>query len=130
MSEIINIAEKLCEELAEYNAELLFVPEFELHELEEMKIVVVPIAAEFKSLSRASHEELLKVQIGILKRCTEDDVSELLDFSQDLGLSFLNKKIDKATCLSVTFNPIYSAEHLRERNQFTSVIELSFKLVK
>ena len=30
-------------------------------------------------------------------------------------------------CVGVAFNPIYSPEHLRERGQFTSVIELSFK---
>ncbi len=130
MSEVLSIAELICDELAKYKAELLFVPEFELHELEEMKIVVVPTATEYKTLSRSAHEELMKVQIGILKRCTEDDVKELLQFSQDLGLSFLNKKLGEAMCLSVAFNPIYSAEHLRERNQFTSVIELTFKLVK
>ncbi len=130
MSDILSLAQKVCEELAKYEAKLLFVPEFELHELDKMKIVVVPTATEYKMLSRISHEELLKVQVGILKRCTEDDVSELLEFSQELGLSFLNKKIDKAVCLSVAFNPIYSAEHLRENNQFTSVIELTFKQIK
>ncbi len=130
MSEVVNIAKKVCEELAKYKAELLFVPEFELHELDEMKIVVVPTATEYKTLSRSSHEELLKVQIGILKRCTEDDIPELLEFSQELGLSFLNKKLGQAMCLSVAFNPIYSADHLRERNQFTSVIELTFKQIK
>ena len=30
----------------------------------------------------------------------------------------------------VIYNPIYSPEHLRERGQFTSVIELVFKVLK
>ena len=30
-------------------------------------------------------------------------------------------------CIAVGFNPIYAADQLRERNQFTSVIELTFR---
>ena len=62
MSEVLKLAEAVTAELAEYNAELLFYPEFELRDLETMKVAVVPVATEYKTLSRASCEELLKVQ--------------------------------------------------------------------
>ncbi|WP_176014457.1 hypothetical protein [Victivallis sp. Marseille-Q1083] len=130
MSEVLKIAEAVADQLAEYQAEVQFAPEFELRDLEEMRVVVVPLSTEYKTLSRANHEELLKVQIGILKRATEDDLTELLRFTEKLGLDFLNQKILDATCLVVAYNPIYSADHLRERNQFTSVIELTFKKIK
>jgi hypothetical protein len=80
-------------------------------------------------VSRSAHEELLKVQIGFLKRGCEDDLSGLLQTVEALGLSFLNKKLLNATCVCVAYNPIYSPEHLRERGQFTSVIELTFKKI-
>ena len=130
MSEVLKLAEAVAAELAEYHAEVLFFPEFELRELEEMRVVVVPLATEYKTLSRANHEEILKVQIGVLKRGCEDELPELLKLVEGLGLGFLNKKLAGATCVCVAYNPIYSAEHLRERGQFTSVIELSFKLIK
>lgn len=130
MSEVLKIAESVASELAEYQAKVQFAPEFELRELETMRIIVVPSAPEYKTLSRSTHEELLKVQIGILKRATEDDLPELLRFAEGLGLGFLNKKLAGATCLIVAYNPIYSADHLRERGQFTSVIELTFKLIR
>ena len=131
MSEVLKIAEAVAEELAEYHAEVVFFPEFELRELDEMRVVVVPLATEYKTLSRgAAHEELLKVQIGFLKRGCEDNLSDLLRLVEGLGLGFLNKKLAGATCVCVAYNPIYSAEHLRERGQFTSVIELSFKLIR
>ena len=130
MSEVLKIAEVVAAELAEYHAEVVFFPEFELRELDEMRVVVVPLATEYKTLSRAAHEELLKVQIGFLKRGCEDNLPDLLRLVDGLGLGFLNKKLAGAMCVCVAYNPIYSAEHLRERGQFTSVIELTFKLIR
>ncbi len=130
MSEVLKIAEAVAEKLAEYRAEVLFFPEFELRELEKMRVVVVPLAEEYKTLSRSSHEEILKVQIGFLKRGCEDELPELLKLVEGLGLEFLNLKLAGAMCVCVAYNPIYSPEHLRERGQFTSVIELSFKQIR
>lgn len=130
MSEVLKIAEAVAAELVDYHAEVVFFPEFELRELDEMRVVVVPLATEYKTLSRAAHEELLKVQLGFLKRGCEDNLPDLLRLVEGLGLGFLNKKLAGATCVCVAYNPIYSAEHLRERGQFTSVIELSFKLIR
>ena len=127
MSEVLKIAEAVAAALEEYHAELLYSPEFELRDLETMRVVVVPAGIEYKTLSRASHEETLKISVGILKRATEDDLPELLQFIESLGLGFLNRKLAGATCLAAAYNPLYSPEHLRERGQFTSVIELTFK---
>ena len=72
MSDILTLARAVAEELKEYKAELLYFPEFELRDLDDLRIVVVPAGTQYKTLSRAAHEELPKVQIGILKRCRED----------------------------------------------------------
>lgn len=130
MSEVLKIAEAVTAELAEYNAELVFFPEFELRELETMRVAVVPTGTEYKILSRSSHEEVLKVAIGFLKRGCEDELSELLKLVEGLGVGFLGRNLAGATCVAVAFNPIYSPDHLRERGQFTSVIELSFKQIR
>lgn len=130
MSEVVKIAEVVTAQLTEYNAEMQFAPEFELNDLREMKVVVVPLGTEYKLLSRVSHEELHKISIGVLKRADEKDLPDLLRFVEQLGVSFLNKKVGTATCIGVAFNPIYSAEHLRTRRQFTSVIQLTCKLIR
>ena len=127
MSAVVTLAAEVALELADFHAEVLFFPEFELRDIEEMKVIVVPLAEEYKPLSRTQHEEILKVQVGFLKRGCEDELPELLRTVEKLGLGFLNKQLVGATCVGVAFNPIYSPEHLRERGQFTSVIELSFK---
>ena len=127
MSAVVTLAAEVALELADFHAEVIFFPEFELRDIEEMKVIVVPLAEEYKPLSRTQHEEILKVQVGFLKRGCEDELPELLRTVEGLGLGFLNQKLAGATCVGVAFNPIYSSEHLRERGQFTSVIELSFK---
>lgn len=130
MSEVLNIANAVAEELSDYHAEVSYFPEYELRDLDTMRVAVVPLSTAYKSVSRSAHEELPKVQIGILKRCDEDRLDAMLQFVESLGLGFLNKKLAGATCICVAYNPIYSPEHLRERGQFTCVIELTFKLVK
>ncbi len=130
MSAVITLAEAVAETLADFHAEVLFFPEFELRDIEEMKVIVVPLSEEYKPLSRTQHEEILKVQVGFLKRGGEDELPELLRTIEGLGLGFLNRQLAGATCVGVAYNPIYSPEHLRERNQFTSVIELAFKLFR
>ena len=127
MSAVVTLAAEVALELADFHAEVIFFPEFELRDIEEMKVIVVPLAEEYKPISRTQHEEILKVQVGFLKRGCEDELPELLRTVEKLGLGFLNKQLVGATCVGVAFNPIYSPEHLRERNQFTSVIELAFK---
>ena len=129
MSNVVALAEAVADSLAEYNAEVLFFPTFDLRDLETMRVIVVPVNPEYKTVSRSAHEELMKVQIGFLKRGCEDEISDLLQTVESLGLSFLDKKLSNATCVCVAYNPIYSPDHLRERGQFTSVIELTFKKI-
>lgn len=129
-SGVITLANAVAEKLSEHNAEVLFFPTFDLRELEEMRVVVVPVTVEYKNLSRTSHEELLKVQVGILKRGCEDNLDDMLQFVEGLGLGFLNEHLAGAVCVCVAYNPIYYPEHLRERGQFTSVIELTFKKIR
>lgn len=57
MSEVVKLAENVVAELEEYNAELSFFPEFELRDLDEMRVVVVPVGTSVQDTSRASHEE-------------------------------------------------------------------------
>ena len=130
MSQMLAIARAVTEELADCDAELEFFPEFDLRDLEERRVVVVPSGTEYRALARNTREELPTVQIGVLQRATEDDLPGLLLFTEQLGLRFLNKHVCGALCAGVAYDPIYSPEHLRERGQFVSVIELSFRMVR
>ena len=76
MSAVVTLAAEVALELADFHAEVIFFPEFELRDIEEMKVIVVPLAEEYKPISRTQHEEILKVQVGFLKRGCEDELPE------------------------------------------------------
>ena len=92
-----------------------------------MKAVVVPAGTGFRALSRGVLEETPCVHIGFVRKATEDDVAALLDSVQELGKSFLHRRMAGATCTGVEFDPLYSPAHLREKGLFVSVVELTFK---
>lgn len=129
MSEVVNLAVAVAGFLTEYNAEVLYFPTFDLRDLDDLRVVVVPNSTEYKTVSRERHEEILKVQIGFLKRGSEEKLDDLLRIVEKIGLGFLSRKLGGATCVCVAYNPIYSPEHLRERGQFTSIIELTFRKI-
>ena len=127
MSRILDLAEAVAAALADYSAEVLFIPEFDLKGTKETRVIVVPAGTEFKALSRASHEARPCVHVGVLRRATEDDVPALVEFAQALGRSFLNRRLAGMTCTGVAFDPVYSPTHLRDKGLFVSVMELTFQ---
>ena len=55
MSDILNLARAVAEELREYKAELLYFPEFELRDLDDLRIVVVPAGTQYKTPVSYTH---------------------------------------------------------------------------
>ena len=127
MSRILELAEAVAAALADYSAEVLFIPEFDLKGTKGTRVIVVPAGTEFKALSRGLHDERPCVHVGVLKRASEDDVPALVDFAQAMGRSFLNRRLAGMTCTGVAFDPVYSPSHLRDKGLFVSVMELTFQ---
>lgn len=126
MADIIQLAEAVAHEV---EGELMFAPELDLKGIKEMRTIVVPCGLGCKPISRGSNEDTLKVQVGVLKKCTEDEIVDLVNTVITLGKGFLDKRLAGAKCTHIEYSPLYSPEHLRERRQFTGVVELTFKAV-
>lgn len=130
MVDILKLAEAVATELGDTaKAEVMYAPELDLKGLKEMRIIVVPLSITMKPLARGSSEDTFVIQVGVLKKCTEDDVPDLVKTVVGIGRDFFDKRLENATCVDVKYDPLYSADHLRERRQFTGVIELYFKAV-
>ena len=125
MVDIIGLAEGVAAEIGE-GAEVSFAPEFDLKGLKEKRIVVVLAGIESKPNAREYLEDRLKVQVGLLKKCTEDDVPGLVREVVGIGQGFLQKWVVGVRCMKAAYVPLYLPEHLRERRQFTGVVELTF----
>ena len=125
MVDILDLADAVAASLGE-GAEVSFAPEFDLKGLKMRKLVVVPAGIESKPTARDRLEEHLKIQIGLLKKCTEDDVPALVREVIRIGQGFLQKYVAGLRCMKTEYVPLYAPEHLRERRQFTGVVQLTF----
>ena len=90
MADIIDLAEGVAAEIGD-GAEVMFAPEFDLKGIKEKRIVVVPAGIETKPNARDYLEDRLKVQVGLLKKCTEDDIPALVREVVSTGRRFLHK---------------------------------------
>ena len=93
------------------------------------RIVVVPVGIKHRMLARGFREDLLTVQVGVLRKATEDDLVDLVNYAQSLALDFLHATVCGAKCVEANHAPLYVPEHMKDRRQFTGVIELLFKEV-
>ena len=126
MADIIKLAEAVASEV---EGDLMFAPELDLKGIREMRVIVVLAGLGVKPISRGASEDTMKIQVGVLKKCTEDEVVDLVNTVITIGRSFLDRKLAGATCTHIEYNPLYDPTHLRERRQFTGVVELTFKAV-
>ena len=128
MVDIIALAEGVAGKIGSAKVELA--PEFTLRDVKERKrIVVVPVGIKHRMLARGFREDLLTVQVGVLRKATEDELEALVAETQNLALSFLHRTVAGAKCVEANHAPLYVPDHMRERRQFTGVIELLFKEV-
>lgn len=127
MSTLIALAQAVVTELSEYDAVLNFAPDYDLSKLAVRKVVVVPMAKEHTLATRSSSQLVHRIEIGVLYRAKEPDLPTLIPISEAIGQLFIRKTIAGSVCIGVAWEPIYSADDLRSKNQFTSVIALTFK---
>lgn len=129
MVDVVDLARGVAEAIgAEADVELA--PEFSLGDVKERtRIVVVPVGVERRMLARSVREDVLKVQVGVLRKATEDELVDLVSYVQTLALGLLHREVRGVRCVSAAHEPLFVPDHMRERRQFTGVVELSFREV-
>jgi hypothetical protein len=139
MSKIIDIADAVVTTLNDgdfkptFTAVRYYVPEFELEDLATLHVSVVPKALETESYDRTNNEWNCQIDIGVQQIITNDaDCDVLSTFVEDIILTFINKQLtsyQSAFCVKVENNPVFSTQHLIEKDVFTSLITLTFKVI-
>jgi hypothetical protein len=129
MTDILKLAEGIAKKIGK-DARVSLAPDFTLKEVKDaLRIVVVPVGVAHRMLSRSHREDQFKVQLGVLRKSTEDELEKLVTDVQKLALSFLHAEIGGAVCTQVEHAPLFVPDHLKERRQFTGIVELTFKEV-
>jgi len=110
-------------------------PAFELKDMAELHVTVVPHAVEITSLSRSKHQYDVQIHVAVQKKFTDDSPAELdplMDLVEEIMDFFRLRKLADtgATCVGVANAPVYAAEHMAELRQFTSLVTLTFRVMR
>jgi len=110
-------------------------PEYELPELKDLTVTVVPKSVQITNITRQSSSFDVSVDIGIqqkIGRDTDTDVQRLSGVVTEI-VSYLNRRslagLPAVQFKSIANEPVYVPEHLSENRLFTSVLTLTYKVI-
>jgi len=111
-------------------------PEYELADLKDLRVTVVPAAVEITGASRTLSQHDVRIDIGIQKKLGKNldtEVAQLCGLVDEIA-EFLKRRplqaTPYATWVKSANEPIYAADHLAEQRTFTSVLSITYRVLK
>jgi hypothetical protein len=143
MALVIDIADAVVAELANGTFSQPFtpvrrvLPEYELADLQDLRVTIVPASVEIEGASRAVCQHDVRIDIGIQKKLGTDldtEVAQLCGLVEEI-CEFLKRRPLQATTpyavwLKSANEPIYAADHLAEQRTFTSVLSVTYRALQ
>lgn len=111
-------------------------PAFDLSELAELQVTVVPKAMAINGATRSACQYDLTVDIGVQKKLSKDldvDVAALGTLVDQIADYLRRRQLDSApfaTWVSMANEPVYAPEHLAEQRVFTSILIVTYRALK
>lgn len=142
MSTVVRIADAVVADLnagtfAEpFTAERLFSPVFELPDMQALHVSVVPRSITTQPCTRAAGFFDYNIDIGVQKKLNSDDPTEVegqLALVEQIGDYLRNRKLaamPETTWIKAENAPVYLPEHLEQLRQFTSVMTVTYRVMR
>ena len=111
-------------------------PEFDLEDLAELKVSVVPKSVEITGSTRAASQYEVAVDVGVQKKLSKDldaEVAALGTLVDEMADYLRRRTLDQApfaVWVGIRNEPVYVPEHLAERRVFTSVLTVTYRAMK
>ena len=148
MSTVIDIAEAVKAELnapdgpadgdppAALAAERLYRPRFELTDMGVLHVTVVPKGLELTAAGRGLAQDDVQIDVAVQKKLATTEAGEidaLMALVERIG-DFLRQRrlagAPDAAWVRTENVPVYSVEHLGELRQFTSVLTVTYRVMR
>lgn len=149
MAEIIKIADAVVDELngtsfdGVFSAKRLYLPRFDLKEMDTIHVSVVPKATTITLADRHRTFTEYSVDIAVQKRLKPDtglpgdpetdELDQLMIVVEDIAdhLRFRTlANYPDAAWVGLSNDPIYSIEHLEQMRQFTSLLTATYRVLR
>lgn len=113
-------------------AERRYQPTFELPDLAELKVSVVPKAVTITNATRTDGYFDCAVDIGVQKKIAADaEIDGLVNLVEELADHLRQKRLDSfpdAAFVSIANEPVFAPEHLDQQRVFTSVLTVTYRV--
>jgi hypothetical protein len=108
-------------------------PVFELSEMTELRVSVVPRSVASKALDRNRDGFDYRIDVAVQRKVEPSlgNLDALMELVEEIADHFRAHPLagfPQARCTEVANEPVYAMEHLEEFRQFTSVLTLTFKV--
>ena len=143
MAVVIDIAEAVTEALKAgtfslpFEPQRLYRPDFDLAEMKDLHVSVVPRGLEMSAADRARTQDDVRIDVAVQRKLSADSaddkakldaltalVEEIADFLRE------KRRLGGAVWLRTENEPVYSVEHLGELRQFTSVLTVTYRVMR
>jgi len=142
MATCIDIADALVTEInggsfsQPFTAARELLPNYELAEMTDLHVTVVPKAVEITPFSRAMHQHEVQIDIGIQKKIASDiesEVPQLMTLVEEIA-DYLRKRplagMPQVVWFKAACEPIFSHQHLAEKRLFTGILTVTYRVVR
>jgi hypothetical protein len=142
MATVTDIADAVAAELnghtfsQPFEAKRYYRPLFDLAAMSALHVSVVPKGVSAERMDRSRHQEEYQVDVAVQKKVEALDnatLDLLAGLVEEIGLFLRDRRLaacPAAVWLRTENVPIYAPEHLDELRQFTSVLTLTFRVVR
>lgn len=118
-----------------FTAQRHYQPHYELADLKTLHVTVIPNGITTAILGRGGTQRDVAIDIAVQQKLTKEtntDLDPLLALAEAIAESFQAKRLTNyptAIWKQSDFRAIYSAEHLHQNRQFTSVMTITFRIM-
>jgi len=142
MSTLLAIADAVVESLnaaslsQTLTSERHYQPVFDLPEMSDLHVSVVPKGIEVLASSRNQNQHDYAIDIGVQQKVADDTEADgLMTLAEEIADHFRLSRVQitgigSIPVLKVATEPIFAPEHLTEKRVFTSIITLTFRVLR
>ena len=108
-------------------------PAFELADLAGLHVTVVPKGVEVTGASRSLSQHDFLIDVGVQKKLGSDleaETAAMLALVDEIAGFLGRRAVAGAAWVRSLNEPVYSPEHLAEKRLFTSVLTVTYRLMK
>lgn len=111
-------------------------PQFDLAELKTLRVSVVPKGIGITGLMRNANQHDVAIDVAVQKKVNPTDTAELdglMLLTEQIAEFFRLRRLaalPEALWAKTDNVPVYSPEHLEQKQVFTSVLTLTFRVVR